>query len=137
MTYAVGVPASCLHLTPGQLEAAAELAAEFLGQSGADALLADFAAFPGLAIALTIDGTARQRAGKLLGYGVGRGSRPPVVWSDLRCHVLFCVGQGQVRHSARLEPLGTRSGAGQAGVVEEYRTGGASMWTSPSGLGAL
>ena len=34
-----------------------ELAAEFLGQSGADALLADFAAYPGLAIALIIDGT--------------------------------------------------------------------------------
>jgi hypothetical protein len=90
-----------------------------------------------VAIALTIDGTARQRAGKLLGYGVGRGSRPPVVWSNLRCHVRFCAGQGQVRHSARLEPLGTRSGVGQAGVVEENRTGGASMWTSPSGLGAL
>jgi GNAT superfamily N-acetyltransferase len=50
-------PASCLHLTPGQLEAAAELAAEFLGQSGASALLADFAAFPAPAIALTLGGT--------------------------------------------------------------------------------
>ena len=68
--------------------------------------------------------------------GVGRGSRPPVMWSNLRCHVRFCAGQGQVRHSAQLEPLGTRSGVGQAGAVEENRTGGASMWTSPSGLGA-
>jgi GNAT superfamily N-acetyltransferase len=50
-------PASCSLLTPGQLAAAAELAAEFLGPSGADALRADFAAFPRLAIALTIDGT--------------------------------------------------------------------------------
>jgi GNAT superfamily N-acetyltransferase len=58
MAYAGGVrAASCSRLTPGQLPAAVELAAEFLGQSGADALLADFAAYPGLAIALTIDGT--------------------------------------------------------------------------------
>jgi GNAT superfamily N-acetyltransferase len=53
----MGMPlASCSHLRPEQLAAAAELAAEFLGQSGADALQADFAAFPELAIALTIDG---------------------------------------------------------------------------------
>ena len=51
--------------------------------------------------------------------------------------VLGCgAGQGQVRHSARPEPLGTSRGVGQAGAVEENRTGGASMWTSPSGLGA-
>jgi GNAT superfamily N-acetyltransferase len=48
--------ASCSHLRPGQLAAAAELALEFLGQSGADVLHADFAAFPELAIALTVDG---------------------------------------------------------------------------------
>jgi GNAT superfamily N-acetyltransferase len=69
VAYAVGVPsASCSHLTPGQMEAAAELAAEFLGQSGADALLADFAAFPGLAIALTLDGTV---AGVAFGHPDG------------------------------------------------------------------
>jgi GNAT superfamily N-acetyltransferase len=44
--------ASCSHLRREQLAAAAEL----LGQSGADALQADFAAFPELAIALTVDG---------------------------------------------------------------------------------
>ncbi len=58
MAYVGGVTAAgCSRVTPGQLAAAAELAAEFLGQSGADALLADFAAHPELAIALTIDGT--------------------------------------------------------------------------------
>jgi len=48
--------ASCARLTQEQLAAAGELAAEFLGRSGADALIADFAAHPGLAIALAIDG---------------------------------------------------------------------------------
>ena len=48
--------ASCSHLRREQLAAAAGLAAELLGQSGADALQADFAAFPELAIALTVDG---------------------------------------------------------------------------------
>lgn len=48
---------SCAHLTQEQLAAAGELAAEFLGRSAADALIADFAAHPGLAIALAIDGT--------------------------------------------------------------------------------
>ncbi len=58
MAYAGAVTGgSCSRLTPGQLPAAVDLAAEFLGQSGTDALLADFAACPGLAIALTIDGT--------------------------------------------------------------------------------
>jgi hypothetical protein len=42
--------ANCSHLTPDQLAAAAELAEEFLGQSGADDLLTDCAAYPGLAI---------------------------------------------------------------------------------------
>ena len=61
-------------LTPGQLEAAAELAAKFLGSSGADALRADFAAFPGLAIALTIDGTV---AGVAFGHPAAEDGATP------------------------------------------------------------
>lgn len=61
-------PARCAPLTPGQRAAAVELATEFLGPSGADALLADFAAFPALAIALTIDGTV---AGVAFGHPNG------------------------------------------------------------------
>ncbi len=60
--------AACYRLTPEHLAAAGELAAEFLGQSGADALTADFAAHPGLAIALTIDGTV---AGVAFGHPDG------------------------------------------------------------------
>jgi GNAT superfamily N-acetyltransferase len=43
-------------LAQDQLAAATRLAAEFLGRSGTDALLADFAAHPGLVIAATVDG---------------------------------------------------------------------------------
>jgi GNAT superfamily N-acetyltransferase len=62
--------ASCSRLTPGQLADAADLAAEFLGQSGADALFADFAAHPDLAVGLTIDGTI---AGVAFGHPDGEG----------------------------------------------------------------
>ena len=44
--------------------------------------------------------------------------------------------RGQARHTAGPDPRGTRIGSGHLGGVREKRTGGASMWTSPSGLGA-
>ena len=47
-----------------------------------------------------------------------------------------CGVEGQLRHSARLDPAGRESGRASAGSVREKRTGGASMWTSPRGLGA-
>jgi GNAT superfamily N-acetyltransferase len=61
--------ADCSRLMPEQLAAAVELAAEFLLQSGTDALMADFAAHPELAIALTIDGTV---AGVAFGHPNGK-----------------------------------------------------------------
>jgi GNAT superfamily N-acetyltransferase len=60
---------NCSRLTPAQLPAAGELAAEFLGQQGAEALKADFAAHPELAIALTVDGAV---AGVAFGHPNGR-----------------------------------------------------------------
>jgi len=47
---------SCSRLAAGELGAAGALAAEFLGREGAEALAADFAAHPELAIALRVGG---------------------------------------------------------------------------------
>ncbi len=62
------MPVDCSPLVAGQLAAAGELAEEFLGQSGVDALAADFAAYPELVIALTIDGAV---AGVAFGHPDG------------------------------------------------------------------
>ena len=62
--------AVCSRLTAGQLADATELAAEFLGDSGAAALAADFATHPGLAMSLTVDGAV---AGVAFGHADGAG----------------------------------------------------------------
>ena len=61
---------------------------------------------------------------------------PRWFWQGRWCRGNRLAGPDQFCHRARLEPLGTSSGVGQAGAVVENRTGGASMWTSPSGVGA-
>jgi GNAT superfamily N-acetyltransferase len=58
----------CSPLEAGQLAAADELAEEFLGQSGGDALAADFAAYPELVIVLIVDGVV---AGVAFGHPDG------------------------------------------------------------------
>ena len=50
------MPVDYSPLVAGQLAAAGELAAEFLGQAGVDAVAADFAAYPELVVAFTLDG---------------------------------------------------------------------------------
>jgi GNAT superfamily N-acetyltransferase len=56
------MPADCSPLGAGQLAAADKLAEEFLGQTGREALAADFAAYPGLVIALIVDGVVEGAA---------------------------------------------------------------------------
>jgi hypothetical protein len=70
-----------------------------------------------------------NRAGGATFDPVGHGVRYSKRWTQRSC-------EAQMRHSARLDPRGTRIGSRQPGGVREKRTGGASMWTSPSGLGA-
>ncbi len=48
---------TCAPLTPAQLESARDLAAEFLGESAAHALMAGLGAHPELAFVLSVDGT--------------------------------------------------------------------------------
>lgn len=62
--------AACSPLTADQLAAAAELATEFLDESGAAGLASDFAAHPELAVTLTVDGVV---AGVAFGHPDGGG----------------------------------------------------------------
>jgi beta-phosphoglucomutase-like phosphatase (HAD superfamily)/GNAT superfamily N-acetyltransferase len=70
MSYRGGMTAVCSRMTARQLPAAAELAAEFLGDLGAAALASHFAAHPALTVTLTVKGAV---AGVAFGRPDGHG----------------------------------------------------------------
>lgn len=71
------------------------------------------------------------------GLGTARVPQPAGLWRDpFPVSAPYRLDAVSVRHSGRLDPRGTRIGSDHEGGVCEKRTGGATMWTSPNGVGA-